>query len=196
MRKLVIGFVVLALAGCISTRNTLTSEQVASLKLVRVDVAAAPDARISWEDGYVAYAALKGVPAQDWRNIANTPEARASVGRDVATHFKDAMERELMPSLNGTRPVKLDVTVSRVDIPSVTERVLIGGDNIVEADARLLDAKTGQLVLNLPKQLAFQRAGGGVSVLLDPVVAGIAGAPIDRVVTNYARQYRIWLLNP
>ena len=55
-------------------------------------------------------------------------------------------------------------------------------------DVTLVDAKTGAVLLTYASQSKMAMAGQGIGgVMLD---AAIMGEPIDRVVDNYAEQYR------
>ena len=54
-----------ALAGCATVSSTLSPEQVAGFRLTGVNVGFAPDARIAWGEGELAYAASKGVASQE-----------------------------------------------------------------------------------------------------------------------------------
>jgi hypothetical protein len=56
----------------------------------------------------------------------------------------------------------------------------------------LVDARSGAVVLAFSEQNAVAHAGQGIGgVLLDNA---FLSEPIDRVVQNYAAQYRNWLL--
>jgi hypothetical protein len=183
----------LALSGCVTVSNTLSPAQVASFKLARVDVVAPPEARISWGDGEVAYAATKGLPAHEAGKVATTPEARAFVRYAVTSKLRSALERELGGTLLGGRPVRLEVTIRDIEIASVIQRILIGGSHSMKADATIVDARTGAVLLRFPAQTAVSAAGQGIGGTL--VDAATLDAPIDRVVRDYAAQYRRWLLN-
>src|SRR5207253_955790 len=63
----------LALAGCVTTENSLSANDIANMKLTGVTVSYAPDARVTWDDGIRAYAASKGI-VDDMASATNTPE--------------------------------------------------------------------------------------------------------------------------
>ena len=192
MRSLVIAAVSLALAGCVTASNTLSPDQVRTFRLTKVDVSVPEGASVRWGEGEVAYAATKGVGSTEASAVAETPEGRAFVRSAVASKLRDAFQRELGPALPGSRPVRLDVAVRVVEISPAIQRILIGGDHSLRADVTLVDAKTGEVLVRFPEQTARSMAGQG---LLGTVVDAAAfDAPIDRVVGDYAEQYRRWLL--
>jgi hypothetical protein len=56
----------------------------------------------------------------------------------------------------------------------------------------LVDAKTGDVLVAYPAQTATAAAGQGIlGTMIDHVALA---EPIDRIVENYASQYRNWLL--
>lgn len=192
LRIIAVAVLTLLLAGCVTVSNTLTPDQVASFKLVKVDVVTPPDARISWGDGEVAYAATKGIAMQDSAGVANTPEGQAYIRQTVSAKLRSTFERELAGSLRGTRPVRVQVNVREVEIASVLQRILIGGSHRLVADVAIVDAKTGAMLSQFPAQTAVAAAGQGMLGTL--VDAAVLDAPIDRVVARYASQYRGWLV--
>ena len=192
MRIIFAAFAMLALAGCVTASNTLTPDQVATFRLAKTDVLVPEGARVSWGDGEVAYANTKGVSPQDSGSVSQTPEGRAYVRAQVAAKLKGALERELSGQLAGSRPVRLEVRVQDVEIASVLQRIIVGGQHSLRADATLVDAKTGAVLLQFPAQTATSAAGQGV--LGSMIDAAAVDAPIDRVVANYSAQYKRWLL--
>lgn len=192
-RAFVLGAVALALAGCQTVAtNTLSVDDVATMKFAGVDVRFAPDARILWGDGERAYAASKGQPATESDELAKTPEGQAYLRNTIATKLKGAMEKQLAGGLNGKRPVRVVVTVKAVQIASAIQRILIGGHHHMVGDVTLTDAKTGAALLSYEAQGTMAMAGQGIGGTL--VDAALMGEPIDRVVNNYAETYSGWLL--
>jgi hypothetical protein len=63
----------LALTGCKTVENSLTANDISSMKLTGVTVSYAPDATVQWEDGIRAYAAAKTIPDHELTAAANTP---------------------------------------------------------------------------------------------------------------------------
>lgn len=182
----------LLLCGCVTASNTLAPDQVTTLRLASVSVAFAPNARIWWGDGERAFAALKERPASEAEDAAKSEEGRAYLRNAIAGKLTQAFESNLKGALLGTRPVRLEINVKDVEIASAAQRILIGGHHRLTADVNLVDARTGAVVLAFSEQNAIAQAGQGIGgVLLDNA---FLGDPIDRVIQNYAAQYRNWLL--
>lgn len=195
MRSMILAVLALALAGCQTVANKLSANEVAGFKLVQVEVVPPPAAAIRWYDGEIAYASTKGVGMLEASAAAATPEGQAYLQNAVAGKVRVAFERELAGSLKGTRPVKVQVTMRGVTMISALQRALIGGgEHAIVADVTVLDAKTGAVLSSHPSLKGSSTAGGGVVGLA--VDAAIIGAPIDRVVSNLASSYRVWLVAP
>ena len=72
--------VAFGLAGCVTTaENSLSANDIASMKLTGVNVSFAPDAGVQWEDGIRAYATSKAIPDDQIAVATNTPEGKAYV---------------------------------------------------------------------------------------------------------------------
>jgi len=191
-RVLLAVLVGLSLAGCVTASNTLAPDQVASLRLQSVSVTFTPGARIWWGDGERAFAASKGLLALEAEEAAKTEEGQAYLRNTVAAKLAQAFEARLRGELGGTRPVRLEIAVKDLEIASAAQRILIGGHHRLMADVNLVDARSGRIVLAFSEQNATAAAGQGIGgVLLDNM---FLGEPIDRVIQNYATQYRNWLL--
>jgi hypothetical protein len=155
-------------------------------------VAFLPNARIWWGDGERAFAALKGQSALQAEELAKTEEGQAYLRDAIKAKLTQAFESSLKGELHGARPVRLEIAVKDVEIASAAQRILIGGHHRLTADVNLVDARTGAVVLAFSEQNAMAMAGQGIGgVLLDNA---FMGEPIDRVIQNYATQYRNWLL--
>jgi hypothetical protein len=182
----------LLLCGCVTASNTLAPDQVATMRLQSVSVAFLPNARIWWGDGERAFAALKGVSALEAEELAKTEEGQAYLRDAIKAKLTQAFESSLKGELQGARMVRLEIAVKDVEIASAAQRILIGGHHRLTADVNLVDARTGAVVLAFSEQNAMAMAGQGIGgVLLDNA---FMGEPIDRVIQNYATQYRNWLL--
>jgi hypothetical protein len=181
-----------ALAGCATVANTLSADQVASFRLTGVNVGFTPDAKIAWGDGELAYAASKGVASHESGSVANTPEGKAYLRNAVASKLKPAMQESLAGRLNGSRSVRVDVTVKEVFVSSVVQRVAIGGSHLIIGDVNLVDAKSGEVLAAKPGVIGIMGAGAGV---LGVVVDGaFRDEPIDGVTRSFASVYGTWLL--
>jgi hypothetical protein len=191
VRYLFIGLMAVLLAGCITARNALTADQIASFKLERVDVTFTPDASVTWDEGTIAYAATKGIPADQSSTVASTPEAAAYLRSGVSQRLSAAMRRELGSIMTGGRPVIVQVAVRRVFIVNVVLRVLVGGDHTLSADVTIIDAKTRAVLSHLPDQTLTAKGGDGIGGAI--IMAAMAAPAMDRLTENYAATYRRWL---
>jgi hypothetical protein len=185
----------LALAGCVTVENSLSANDVADMKLTGVTIAYAPDARIQWDEGIFAYAASKGI-VDDMATATNTPEGKAYVRNMLASRIKGGVEREMAGQLNGGRPVRLDVVVHSFAIASAVQRIVIGGNHSMTADAKLVDARTGAVILNHPNLMADVRlAGGLVGTAVQSAIESARGVNnTDQLASSWGATYRDWLL--
>jgi hypothetical protein len=185
----------LALTGCVTAENSLSANDIANMKLTGVTVSYAPDARVIWDDGTRAYAASKGI-VDDMASATNTPEGKAYVQNLLATHVKGAVERQMAGQLNGTRPVRLEVVVHSFAIASAVQRIVIGGGHGMTADANLVDARTGAVLLRHPNLNAYVGAAGGlVGTAVQSAIESAAKIDnTDRVPEVWGSNYRDWLL--
>lgn len=185
----------LALTGCVTAENSLSANDIANMKLTGVTVSYAPDARVIWDDGIRAYAASKGI-VEDMATATNTPEGKAYVQNLLATHVKGAVERQMAGQLNGTRPVRLEVVVHSFAIASAVQRIVIGGGHGMTADANLVDARTGAVLLRHPNLTAYVGAAGGlVGTAVQSAIESAAKIDnTDRVPEVWSSNYRDWLL--
>jgi hypothetical protein len=184
----------LALTGCVTAENSLSANDIAAMKLTGVTVSYMPNALIRWDDGIRAYAASKGV-ADNAAIPTYTPEGKAYIQAQLEPRIKAGVERQMAGELNGTRPVRLEVVVHNFIIVPVVQRVLLGGSHSMSADANLVDARTGAIILANPKLGALMAGGEGV------IGAAVQGAftnggetTIDRLADIYGKTYRNWLL--
>src|ERR1022692_3254336 len=137
-----------ALAGCVTTaENSLSQNDIAGMKLTWITVSFAPDALIQWEDGIRAYATAKAITDDQIATATNTPEGRAYVRDMLAPVIKTGVTKSLAGQLNGSRPVRLDIVVKSFALSSAVQRILIGGGRGMTADANLVDARTGAIII-------------------------------------------------
>jgi hypothetical protein len=188
--------VMLALAGCVTADSSLSQSDIASLKLTGVAVSFAPDARIQWEDGIRAYAASKAISPEQAAAAADTPEARAFVQSMLAPRIKAGVEPVLASRLAGVRPVRLDIVVKSLQFPSAIQRVVVGGHRGMIADANLVDARTGVLIVAYPGLNAAVYTGQGVlgAAVQAAIDDSATQSPVDKVSVRYGEIYRNWLL--
>jgi hypothetical protein len=186
----------LALTGCVTAENSLSQNDIASMKLTDVSVSFAPDATIQWEDGIRAYATAKAIPDDQIATVTNTPEAKAYAQTLLAVRIKAGVEKAMAGQLSGSRPVRLNIVVRSFTISPAIQRVVIGGGHGMVADANLVDARTGANIMAHPKLAVALVVGQGV--LGTAVQAAIDSASTqsttDKVADRYGDSYRSWLL--
>src|SRR5438105_3716915 len=153
----------LALTACVTTENTLSQDDIANMRLAGVTVGFAPDAFVQWEDGFRAYATAKSIPDDQIAAATNTPECKEYVKNLLAPKLKAGIERASAGELHGSRPVRLDVTMRRLDMPSAVQRILIGGDRGMVGDAKLLDARAGAIIIATPGVYSIMHTGQGIA---------------------------------
>ena len=186
----------LALAGCVTVENSLTQNDIAGMKLTGVTVSYAPNALIQWEDGIRAYATSKAITDDQIATAANTPEGKAYVQAMLAPVIKTGISKSLTGQLIGSRPVRLDVVVKSFALASAVQRLLIGGGRGMVADANLVDARTGAVIVAYPDLSAASYAGQGI--VGTAVQAAIDNASeqsvAEKLASQYGGIYRNWLL--
>ncbi|TQF39078.1 hypothetical protein UNPF46_14765 [Bradyrhizobium sp. UNPF46] len=186
----------LVLAGCVTANNSLSQSDVASMKLAGVAVSFAPDARIQWEDGLRAYADAKAVSLEQVATMADTPDVKAFEQGLLTPRIKAGVEQVLAARLAGTRPVRLDIRVKSLLFPSAIQRVVIGGHRGMIADANLVDARTGALIVAYPELNASLYTGQGIvgAAVQAAIDNNATQTPVDKVSVRYGEIYRNWLL--
>ncbi|QWG25456.1 hypothetical protein KMZ93_11565 [Bradyrhizobium sediminis] len=188
--------ILFALAGCVTAENSLSQNDIAGMKLTGVNVSFTPDARVQWEDGIRAYATTKAIADDQIATATDTPEGKAYVRNLLAPKIKAGVEKAMAGQLNGSRPVRLEIVVKNFAIASAVQRIMIGGGREMTADANLVDARTGAVIIANPDLRAFLMAGQGV--LGTAVQAAIDNAATqgvaEQVVDRYGKNYRDWLL--
>ncbi len=195
-RLAALGFL-LALAGCVTTaENSLSQNDIASMRLTGVTVSFAPDARVQWEDGIRAYATSKAITDDQIATAANTPEGNAFVQNMLAPRIKAEIEKVMAGQLNGTRPVRLDVTVKTFALASAVQRILIGGGRGMIADANLVDARTGAVIIANHDLRAVLFAGQGIvgTAVQAAIDSSSTQNVVEKLVDRYGESYRDWLL--
>jgi hypothetical protein len=74
--------------------------------------------------------------------------------------------------------------------------ILIGGARTMTADATLVDARTGAVIITSPKESVTLAAGSGI--LGTAVQAAIDSSSdqtvADKIIANFGQDYRRWLL--
>lgn len=189
--------VALALAGCVTpAENSLSQNDIAGMKLTGVTVNYAPDARVQWEDGIRAYATAKAITDDQIATATDTPEGKAYVRNMLAPRIKTEVEKVMVGQLNGSRPVRLEVVVKTFAISSAVQRILIGGGHGMIADANLVDARTGVIIIAYPDLQASLIVGQGIvgTAVQAAIDSASTQSTLEKLVDRYGQSYRDWLL--
>ncbi|EGP06802.1 hypothetical protein CSIRO_3530 [Bradyrhizobiaceae bacterium SG-6C] len=186
----------LMLAGCVTAENSLSQNDISSMKLTDVAVSFAPDASVQWEDGIRAYATAKAIPDDQIAAMTNTPEAKAYAQGLLAARIKTGVEKAMAGRLNGTRPVRLNIVVRSFTISPAIQRAVIGGGHGMVADANLVDARTGTSIVAHPKLAVAVVAGQGIlgTAVQAAIDSASAQNTTDKIADRYGDSYRDWLL--
>jgi hypothetical protein len=208
-RMYLFGALCLFLAGCASLpQNTLAVNDIATYKLESVAVSVPPDAHMWWGDAEREFAAKHGektlaelrstktgaeaAAANANDAIINSPQCKQYLRDEASRRLQGVMQAYVGAELRGNRPVRLEVVVHELTIPSGVQRVVLGGNPMILASATLVDARTGTVIVAYPKLLAMAGAGQGVAGVL---VEQFASDDLyDRVIMAYATRYREWLV--
>ena len=188
----------LVLAGCVTAENSLSQNDIAAMKLTGVTVSYAPDAMVQWEDGIRAYATSKAITDDQIATATDTPEGKAYVRNMLAPKIKAAVEQKMAGQLNGSRPVRLEVVVKSFAIAGAVQRILIGGGRGMVADANLVDARTGALIIAHRDLNVVQVVGNGIvgTAVQAAIDSASERTPAEKLADQYGQQYRDWLLRP
>lgn len=117
MRILIaVGLAGLAAAGCVNLSRSQPVTALSGAEGYRVG-----EVRLQLEDGITA-----------------TPE--------FATIFRDRVQAELNECATGSRPLRVEAEVTRLDRANPVQVALLGGANVLRGDARLVDPATGRTV--------------------------------------------------
>ncbi|HTB02433.1 MAG TPA: hypothetical protein VK804_18360 [Bradyrhizobium sp.] len=187
----------LALAGCVTTaENSLSQNDIASMKLTGITVSFAPDAGVQWEDGIRAYATAKAISDDQIATATNTPEGNAYVRTMLAPVIQTGVSKSMAGQLVGSRPVRLDVVVKSFALSSAVQRILIGGGRGMVADANLVDARTGAIIIAYPNLVAASYAGQGIvgTAVQAAIDSSSDQSVAEKLASRYGNIYRNWLL--
>lgn len=205
----------LLLGACATSTNLLSENDIASLRIERVDVKFKSDASISWykvEQEFVERemakrtakggslrAKVKSVPdahgnssdpvSAEASEIAASPEAKTYVREALARFVKQRMEKSVLPEFRGTRPAVLELEVMGFVIPSPAQRVVIGGQPLIGALRVLKDAKTGVELARLDQASAAAAGQGVLGVAIDQALPDLE----ERLMAVFVQQTLKWL---
>jgi hypothetical protein len=185
----------LALTGCVTAENSLSANDIAAMKLTGVTVIYVPDPLVRWDDGIRAYALSKGI-IDNSAVPAYTPEGRAYIRALLAPRIKAGVEQAMAGELNGTRPVRLELVVHQFTIVPAVQQIVLGGDHEMRADANLVDARTGAIIIANPKLGAViaRGRGGLIGAVAEGAFTNGGETTIERLADIYGKTYRNWLL--
>jgi hypothetical protein len=178
--------------ACASVPNTLSPQEVAGLKLTAIAATFKPDAQVQWDDGLRLYAESKGLSYLQLP-AGVTPEEQVFMRDALTRKLKEAMTKDLGATLHGSRPVRVDVVVSRFDITSPLQRVVLGGGYSMNADVNIVDARTGAVILPYPNVTTVLMAGAGVAGAAVQAIIDANQPAADRVIDSFTTQYAKWL---
>lgn len=210
----------LLLSGCVSIPpHALTVQDVRSLRVVSVEGVVAPDAKVIWPavlqplvearmgpehkpklDTIPSAAGDAGPlpPPPAPLPVVPTAEKVAAVERELTAKLRQEVEPLLRQELAGTRPVRAVFRLHDLKIHSGVGRVLMvvlagqsGDENTLVLSAQFIDAKTGAVVLELPRQGISGRGGYGVVNLGEGV---LSSDPLVRMLTEFKTRLYNWLL--
>lgn len=197
----------LLVGGCATVENSLTVAEVASLRIDKVDIAYAPEARIWWgraEREYVEQMEAKQpakarrvnttnddatTAASDHAKVVESPEAQAAIRNRLSGMVKKAVDEQVRPNFKGARPAVLEVRIISFVIPSPAQRILLGGSPTLGAVTVLKDAKTGVVLASSDRMAAGMAGNGLIGVAVDQGFSDLE----DRVVNAYAANVNAWL---
>ena len=184
----------LCVAACSAvTPNRLSLADTARLRFTGIEVRTG-GAAINWTSAEDDYLRSRNLSLTD-PALVQTPEAQGHI-RDLAgQRLKAALEWALAARPEGARPARLVVTLVKVDIPSATQRILVGGHPTIRANIEVVDARTGAVLTSYSGDQGMQVAGQGVlGVVVDgALTAGGMDDPYDRAANDVARRFRNWL---
>lgn len=152
-----------------------------------------PQVAIWWGDGERAYAASKGADASEAEALAKTSAGTAYIRGQIANKVKSAIDRNLGARLTRTRPVRVEVMVKNFTIASAAQRIIVGGNHMLQASVKLIDARSGTVLVEHPGMVSMSGAGQGITgVIVESAI--VSGDAADRVTNDFANTYKNWLL--
>lgn len=194
-RSLAVILVCGLLAGCQIAKHTLSATDISSMKLAGVRVSFA-EGSVSWPEGMRAWAVARSIPDHELGERSNDPESRQFVQTLLAGRIKQKLEADFSTRMIGNRPVHLDIKVNSFVVASAAQRVIIGGTHIMNAEIRLVDARSGATLADYPGLTATAASGQG---LIGATVEAIAEASAktdtaERLLDNFSKGYSLWLI--
>ncbi|MDP4026423.1 hypothetical protein Q8W71_27745 [Methylobacterium sp. NEAU 140] len=192
----IVSLVALFLGACNTVApNRLSASETADLRFTALDVQMPETARLRWSGGEAAYLRARGIDSNDPALIA-TPQARAAIRDIAAERVKAVLQRALASRPEGTRPAKLSMTITEIEIASPAQRIVLGGGtSFIRADIEIRDQRTNALLTTYVGGLGGQYSGSGlIGVVTDAALeAGGRDDLFDRTAEAYAKSFVRWL---
>jgi hypothetical protein len=114
----------------------------------------------------------------------------------LAPVIQTGVSKSMAGQLVGSRPVRLDVVVKSFALSSAAQRILIGGGRGMVADANLVDALTGAIIIAYPNLVAASYAGQGIvgTAVQAAIDSSSDQSVAEKLASRYGNIYRNWLL--
>jgi hypothetical protein len=179
VRAVVVLALGLLVGGCATgPQNTLAQDRRDSLRIDRIELSFAPDAKISWLD------AQGGAPEEPAAKLAYLEEKASGP-------IRSALDAEIKPAFRGTAPATLRVRIRFIHIQAAALRIIVGAaPYAMRADLELVDIRSGRTLLSAHNFDGLSLTFGGVAGILESVVEG---EPINRVSKAFAHVLAVWL---
>lgn len=204
LKLLVVSCLTLFLAACVATPpNPLDEATLADLNIAEYRVEFADYANLSWLDWTVFQSKATQETGQAATGASQSGQgdaARADMRRQleaaIAEQVRGAVEAGLAGKLLGKVPAALVVRVHSVMIPSLLQRVTLGGQPFMRADGILLNRATGKPLAVYKDLMVVGYAGQGLAgIVFDATFFG-TNAQMKHVAQSWTSAYERWLLGP
>lgn len=195
--------IAVSVSACVTVPpNPLTAEQRSGLQVTEVRVTFAPTTRLEWADyvnetaGGASRAAAAADEASPVATSLDPAQSDALLRTVVSDRVSSAVREAFRTRPAGARPVRVEVQVNHLLVPSAIQRILIGGPPALRAEAVVVDARTGAPIVSYPESQSVGVAGAGpLGVVVDRAITGQTGQ-VDRVANSWAARFADWLYGP
>lgn len=204
LNVLVAASLTLLLAACVATPpNPLDEATLADLHIADYRVEFADHANLTWLDWTVFQAKATQTAGGDStgdsqldRAGAARADERRQLEAAIAEQVRAAVETGMAGKLIGKVPATLVVRVHTVMIPSLLQRITLGGQPFMRADGILLNRATGNPLAVYKDLTAVGYAGQGLAgIAFDATFFG-TNAQMKHVAQSWTTAYERWLLGP
>lgn len=204
LKLLAVSCLALFLAACVATPpNPLDEATLADLHIAEYRVEFADYANLTWLD-WTVFQAKSSQPAsggatestQADRAVTASADERRQLEAAIGEQVRSAVETGLAGKLIGKVPATLVVRIHTVMIPSLLQRVTLGGQPFIRADGILLNRATGKPLAVYKDLTAVGYAGQGLAgIAFDAAFFG-TNAQMKHVAQSWTTAYERWLLGP